>query len=494
MGEIQLEVLQQLIRERFGFKVTFDAGQILYKETIANCVEGVGHYEPLCHYAEVHLRMEPLPAGSGLRFLTECREDDLNRNWQRLILTHLSEKMHIGVLTGSPITDMQITLCSGRAHIKHTEGGDFRQATYRAVRNGLRRAKSVLLEPWYDFVLEVPMGDVGRAMTDLQQMHGTFEPPETVGVHSILRGSAPVSHMQDYQRIVTSYTRGAGRLVCSIKGYAPCENAEAVIAEIGYDCDSDLENSADSIFCTHGVGFAVKWDMVQEHMHLPSCLITQKEATSQPVRRKHSGSYDSFAADKELMAIFERTYGKIQRDTRTALYTPKEDLPTYAGASQTTYQGEEYLLVDGYNIIFAWDELKELAKDNLDAARSRLIHILCNYCGYRQCKLILVFDAYQVKGTHREIEQYYNISIVYTKESETADSYIEKTTHDLCRENHVRVATSDGMEQMIILGNGALRVAADEFYQEVKRAERAILDYASQMKIGKKTIRMEKKK
>ncbi|MGN1403305.1 MAG: NYN domain-containing protein [Ruminococcus sp.] len=492
MGEVQLEVLQKLIADRFGLEVQFDAGQITYKETIAEPVEGVGHYEPLCHYAEVHLLLEPLPQGSGLQFASDCREDDLDRNWQRLVLTHLGEKVHVGVLTGSPITDMKITLCAGRAHVKHTEGGDFRQATYRAVRNGLRRAKSVLLEPWYDFVLELPTECVGRAMTDLQQMGADFQPPETDGERSVMTGSAPVANMRGYQSIVTGYTHGKGRLGCTPKGYAPCQNAEEVIAAIGYDCDSDVENTADSIFCAHGAGFAVKWDKVQEHMHLPSCYTPESEEEPQEsisgVNRA-ARYVSSLAEDKELMAIFERTYGKIDRDPRQAMYTPKEETEPYHGKKNLVYDGEEYLLVDGYNIIFAWDELKDLARDSLEAARSRLIHQMCNYCGYRQCKLILVFDAYKVKGQHREVEQYCNISIVYTKESETADSYIEKTTHELCREHRVRVATSDGMEQVIILGNGALRVSADEFHHEVEQAEAAIRAYAAQMKMGKKTIR-----
>lgn len=492
MGEVQLEVLQKLIADRFGLEVQFDAGQITYKETIAEPVEGVGHYEPLCHYAEVHLLLEPLPRGSGLQFASDCREDDLDRNWQRLVLTHLGEKVHVGVLTGSPITDMKITLCAGRAHVKHTEGGDFRQATYRAVRNGLRRAKSVLLEPWYDFVLELPTECVGRAMTDLQQMGAEFQPPETDGERSVMTGSAPVANMRGYQSIITGYTHGKGRLCCTPKGYAPCQNGEEVMAAIGYDCDSDVENTADSIFCAHGAGFAVKWDKVQEHMHLPSCYTPEpEEEPEEPVSgASRAARYvSSLAEDKELMAIFERTYGKIDRDPRQAMYTPKEESEPYHGKKNPVYDGEEYLLVDGYNIIFAWDELKDLAKDSLEAARSRLIHQMCNYCGYRQCKLILVFDAYKVKGQHREVEQYCNISIVYTKESETADSYIEKTTHELCREHRVRVATSDGMEQVIILGNGALRVSADEFHHEVEQAEAAIRAYAAQMKTGKKTIR-----
>ncbi len=493
MGEVQLEILQKLIAERFGYHVTFDQGHIAYQETIAAPVEGVGHYEPLCHYAEVHLLLEPLPPGKGLIFASDCSEDDLDRNWQRLILTHLTEKTHRGVLTGSPITDMRITLCAGKAHLKHTEGGDFRQATYRAVRCGLRKAKSVLLEPWYHFVLELPTECVGRAMTDIQQMHGSFSAPEIRKDHAVICGSAPVSGMHSYHREVTGYTHGTGRLICTVKGYAPCEDADRVIAEMGYDCDADVENTADSVFCAHGAGFAVKWNEVEQYMHLPSCLNPPPEKTAKeniPMQRSGGKSYDSFAEDKELMAIFERTYGKIHRDSRQALYTPKEDIPVYKSQKNPSYDGTEYVLVDGYNIIFAWDELKKLAENNLDAARSRLTHILCN-CGYRQCRLILVFDAYKVKGKPREVERFHNIDIVYTKEAETADAYIEKAAYALSRDNRVRVATSDGMEQRIILGRGALRISAEEFFREVKQAEEAIRAYAAQMKQGRNTPQMK---
>ena len=491
MGEIQLEVLRSLLAERFGLTVEFGPGGILYKETITEPMEGVGHYEPLRHYAEVHLKLEPLPRGSGMQFAADCREEVLDKNWQRLVLTHLEEKTHLGVLTGSPITDMRITLCAGKAHVKHTEGGDFRQATYRAVRNGLRKAESVLLEPWYDFLLELPTGNVGRAMTDLQQMGAKFQPPETEGDRSVLQGSAPVAKLRGYAAEVTGYTHGMGRLVCSPKGYAPCQNPEEVIAAVGYDCDGDLENTADSIFCAHGAGYAVKWDEVEQHMHLPSCLTAQPEEVDvpeTPVRSAGAAYHGSLAEDKELMAIFERTYGKIERSPRQALYTPKEEPAQYHGKPDPAYDGEEYLLVDGYNIIFAWDELKTIARDNLDGARGQLMHILSNYCGYRQCRLIQVFDAYKVKGQHGETEQYHNITVVYTKEAETADSYIEKATLDLSKKHKVRVATSDGMEQLIILGNGALRVSAEEFRQEVLQTETAIRAYASQLKQGKKTI------
>ena len=477
MGEIQLEILKSVIAERFGLIVDFDEGSIAYKETIEATVEGVGHYEPLRHYAEVHLLLEPAERGTGLHFFTDCRKDDLDINWQRLILTHLEEKQHIGVLTGSPITDMKITVVAGKAHIKHTEGGDFRQATYRAVRQGLRSAKSVLLEPWYEFRLTVPQECTGRAMTDLQRMDGNIEPPETAGGETIFTGSAPVSELRGYQGEVTGYTRGKGRLSCIPKGYFPCHNPEEVIAQIGYDCDSDTENSADSVFCSHGAGVLVPWDEAPARMHVDSGLRfgeNDRKEPEQTVTPQLVSNYrQRVAADKELMEIFERTYGKIKRNERSAMRTektpaakvPKLPLPP---------QGPEYLLVDGYNIIFSWDELNRLAKENLDLARTRLINILCNYQGFRRCNLILVFDAYRVKGNHREIESEMGITVVYTKEAETADMFIEKTAHELGRKHRVRVATSDNVEQIIILGNGAVRVSATEFLAEVTEVEKAI--------------------
>ncbi len=477
MGEIQLEILKSVIAERFGLNVDFDEGSIAYKETIEAPVEGVGHYEPLRHYAEVHLLLEPAERGTGLHFFTDCRKDDLDINWQRLILTHLEEKQHIGVLTGSPITDMKITVVAGKAHIKHTEGGDFRQATYRAVRQGLRSAKSVLLEPWYEFRLTVPQECTGRAMTDLQRMDGNIEPPETVGDETIFTGSAPVSELRGYQGEVTGYTRGKGRLSCIPKGYFPCHNAGEVIAQTGYDCDSDTENSADSVFCSHGAGVLVPWNEAPTRMHVDSGLRfgeNDREEPEQAVTPQLVSNYrQRVAADKELMEIFERTYGKIKRNERSAMRTektpaakvPKLPLPP---------QGPEYLLVDGYNIIFSWDELNRLAKENLDLARTRLINILCNYQGFRRCNLILVFDAYRVKGNHREIETEMGITVVYTKEAETADMFIEKTAHELGRKHRVRVATSDNVEQIIILGNGAVRVSATEFLAEVTEVEKAI--------------------
>lgn len=477
MGEIQLEILSRILSDRFGLDVKFTKGSIAYKETISDKVEGVGHYEPLRHYAEVHLLLEPLPQGSGLVFDTACREDHLDKNWQRLILTHLAEKTHIGVLTGSPITDMKITLCSGKAHLKHTEGGDFRQSTYRAVRQGLRQAKSVLLEPWYNFRLEVPNESVGRAISDIQQMSGEQSPPETLGDTAVITGTAPVSEMRDYQRQVISYTHGKGRLSCMVKGYFPCHNSEQVIAEINYDCDGDIDNSADSVFCAHGAGFVVKWNEVKNYMHLESCLAPQKEQTI--ISRSQIDDYrQRLYDDDELMEIFERTYGPIKRDNRTKMRRDKRtEGTTSSGKAVKVPTGPEYILVDGYNIIFAWEELKAIAADNLDAARSRLINIMCNYQGFRRCRLILVFDAYKVKGNHREVETVHNISVVYTKEAETADMYIEKTAHELSKNSRVRVATSDNLEQMIILGSGAFRVSAAEFYEEVKAVEKAISDF-----------------
>ena len=477
MGEIQLEILKSVISERFGLNVEFDEGSIAYKETIEAPVEGVGHYEPLRHYAEVHILLEPAERGTGLHFFTDCRKDDLDINWQRLILTHLEEKQHIGVLTGSPITDMKITVVAGKAHIKHTEGGDFRQATYRAVRQGLRSAKSVLLEPWYEFRLTVPKEYTGRAMTDLQRMDGNVEPPETAGSETIFTGSAPVSELRGYQSEVIGYTKGKGRLSCIPKGYFPCHNPEEVIERIGYDCDADTENSADSVFCSHGAGVLVPWNEAPARMHVDSGLRfgeNDREDPEEVVTPQLVSSYKQrVAADKELMEIFERTYGKIKRNERSAMRTektpaakvPKLPLPP---------QGPEYLLVDGYNIIFAWEELNRLAKENLDLARARLINILCNYQGFRRCNLILVFDAYRVKGNHREIESEMGITVVYTKEAETADMFIEKTAHELGRKHRVRVATSDNVEQIIILGNGAVRVSATEFLAEVTEVEKAI--------------------
>lgn len=478
MGEIQLEVLTSVIRDRFGLEVQFDQGSIAYKETIVAPVEGVGHYEPLRHYAEVHLLLEPGERGSGLQFFTDCRKDDLDINWQRLILTHLEEKTHVGVLTGSPITDMKITVVAGKAHIKHTEGGDFRQATYRAVRQGLRSTESVLLEPWYDFTLTVPQECTGRAMTDLQRMSGELQPPNSTDGETEFTGSAPVSELRGYQSEVNSYTRGKGRLVCLPGGYRPCHNAEEVIAEIGYDCDADTENSADSVFCSHGAGVLVPWNEARARMHVDSGLRfgeNDREEEEQVVTLQMVNTYKQrVAADKELMEIFERTYGKIKRDERSAMRTEKRPPTLKTPKLPLPPKGPEYLLVDGYNIIFGWEELNQLAKENLELARARLINILCNYQGFRRCNLILVFDAYRVKGNHREIEKEHGITVVYTKEAETADMYIEKTAHELGKGHRVRVATSDNVEQIIIMGSGVIRVSATEFLAEVNEVEKAI--------------------
>lgn len=482
MGDIQLEVLQSVLAERFDIHAAFSKGNIIYKETIAETVEGVGHFEPLRHYAEVHLLLKPGQRDSGLVFKTQCKEDVLDKNWQRLILTHLYEKTHVGVLTGAPITDMEIILASGRAHPKHTEGGDFRQATYRAVRQGLRTAKSILLEPVYAFTLEVPNENVGRAMTDIQRMHGNFNAPQSVSEMSTIQGTAPVATMHDYARSVMQYTHGKGRLLCSLKGYAPCHNAEEVIAEIGYDCDGDTDNPCDSVFCAHGAGYIVKWSDVKSHMHLPSVLSPPKNAFTERVSQRRTAAgrnADLFALDKELMQIFERTYGPIKnrnydRSQNHFRLTQKAEEKKYKSKNAPRYDGTQYLLVDGYNVIFSWDRLKELAQDNMDAARNALINILCNYQGYKKCNVILVFDAYKVKGAVREVEKIDNITIVYTKEAETADMYIEKASYKLAKNNQVRVVTSDAVEQLIILGTGALRVSSREFQFEVQAAEEEI--------------------
>ena len=475
MGQIQLEVLRRLAQERFGLELSFGPGSIVYRETIAAPVEGVGHYEPLRHYAEVHLLLEPLPRGSGLRLGTACPEDVLEGRWQRLILTHLEEKIHLGVLTGSPVTDLSITLTAGRAHEKHTEGGDFRQATYRAVRQGLMEAESILLEPWYDFRLELPSEHVGRAMSDLQRMGGRTDPPETLGTEVVLTGSAPVAGLGDYAREVTAYTRGRGRLSCAFKGYESCGDQAAVVEALGYDPERDLENPADSVFCAHGAGYVVKWDQVPGMAHVSSGIdLTTEEEPEAPVpaggsaRRSWAGSLEE---DKELQAIFERTYGKVEREAfRPAPKPARTSLDGEKYRILEQERGPEYLLVDGYNIIFAWEELKAVAQDNLDAARQMLMDLLSNYQGFRKCEVILVFDAYKVPGSTREVSHYHNIHVVYTKEAETADAYIEKATFELSKQRRrVRVATSDGAEQLIILGHGALRLSASIFRQEVEQ-------------------------
>lgn len=476
MGEVQMEILARVIAERCAMQVTFDEGSIVYKETIADTVEGVGHYEPLRHYAEVHLLMEPGEPGSGLRFDTVCSEDVLARSWQRLILTHLMEKPHLGVLTGAPITDMRITLLSGRAHLKHTEGGDFRQATYRAVRQGLKKAKSVLLEPWYAFRLELPQENTGRAMTDIQRMGGEFAPPEVAenGLF-LLTGGAPVRRMRGYPREVTAYTRGRGRLHCTVSGYRPCTEQERIVQEIGYDSERDLENPAGSVFCSHGAGFEVKWDKVDSYAHLPLWSTFRKaDAPGQTSYRRSVAAGGAPELEKELLAIFERTYGSIRR--RDILPTQMLRSDDKEALIRSLEPAEEYVLVDGYNIIHAWDELREIARDNLDAARHVLMDRLCNYQGYRNCALILVFDAYRVPQGLGAVEKYHNIHIVYTKEAETADQYIERVTYALGKRRRVRVATSDGLEQLIILGHGAQRIPATEFHEELETVEAAIAE------------------
>ena len=475
MGEIQLEVLRSLLAERFGLEVEFGPGGILYKETITEPMEGVGHYEPLRHYAEVHLKLEPLPRGSGMQFAADCREEVLDKNWQRLVLTHLEEKQHLGVLTGSPLTDVKITLIAGRAHLKHTEGGDFRQATYRAVRQGLMLAKSQLLEPWYAFRLEVPAENIGRAMSDIQRIEGTFDPPESGEETAVLTGFAPVSTMRSYPMEVVSYTRGRGHLSLTLDGYRPCHNAQEVIAAIGYEPEHDLDNPADSVFCAHGAGFVVPWDQVRSHMHVDSGWgkSTRPEQEAAVPQRRAMAYRATLEEDAELLKIFERTYGPIKRDPLAAFRpVQKRERPDFAAEQWEI--APEYLLVDGYNIIFAWDELNALSKESLDAARHKLMDILCNYQGFQKCVLILVFDAYRVPGSPGSIEQYHNIHVVYTKEAETADMFIERVTHEIGRNRRVRVATSDGMEQIIILGHGALRVSARMFHEEVQNVEKQI--------------------
>ncbi len=484
MGAVQIEVLQSLIRERFDTEVTFDTGNIVYKETIQNTVEGVGHYEPLRHYAEVHLLLEPLKPGSGVAFDTECSEDLLEGNWQRLILTHLAEREHRGVLTGSVVTDLKITLLAGRAHPKHTEGGDFRQATYRAVRQGLMQAGSILLEPYYDFRLELPSEMVGRAMTDVQKMAGEFEPPEIDGETAVMEGRAPVATMRDYQMEVNSYSRGQGRLSLTFRGYEPCHNAQEIMEEKGYDPERDLKNPTGSVFCAHGAGFAVPWNEVPDHMHIESLLAKRarrKEAEKEaPVKGNEPGrirgSKFSKAEEKELEEIFIRTYGKVERKT------PLGSGTVTVKAMKKTYRKEEpvpeYLLVDGYNVIFAWDDLKELAKVNIEAARNKLMDILCNYQGFRKCIVILVFDAYKVDGYALEIQKYHNIHVVYTKEAETADQYIEKVVHQIGKKYHVTVVTSDGVEQVVTLGQGGKLISSREFLEEVEIVRKQIREEA----------------
>ena len=500
MGEVQLEILQNILQERFGLDVTFSEGGILYKETLTAAVEGIGHYEPLRHYAEVHLLLEPAPRGSGVQLAADCPPDTLAENWQRLILTHLAERTHPGVLIGAPLTDVRITLAAGRAHQKHTEGGDFRQATYRAVRQGLRMAAAgngvQLLEPWYDFTLELPADALGRAMADVQRMCGSFHAPETLpnSENTVrLTGRLPVATARGYAREVAAYTHGLGRWAVLPAGYDACHNTDEVLAAAGYDPDADTDNPADSVFCSHGAGYLVKWDEVPARAHVSSGLErrlgaapaagqTQEEDEANARRRRASAYCGTLEQDKELLAIFERTYGKIKRrggvdDAKKAARAALHTTPAASVPAAPVPAGPDYLLVDGYNVIFAWDALRRLADGSLDAARRRLMDILCNYAGYKRCVPILVFDAYKVRGGAREVEKYHNLYVVYTREAETADMYIERATHELAREHRTRVVSSDGAEQIIVMGHGALRVSARAFEEEVNAVEKEIREF-----------------
>ena len=472
MGEVQIEVLQQIIEDRFGMSVSIDAGHILYKETIEEPVEGVGHFEPLRHYAEVHLLMEPLPEGSGILLESLCHVDDLDLNWQRLILTNLAEKTHVGVLTGSPITDMKISVVAGRAHLKHTEGGDFRQATYRAVRQGLMQARNVLLEPWYRFRLEVPPECIGRAISDVKAMQAEFEGPADSVDSLLLTGTAPVSEMQDYQKELLSYTKGRGRLTCRFEGYFPCHNTAKVVEEIGYDAERDADNPADSVFCSHGAGINVKWDKVKDFMHVDSGLRVADgevvEASSPKVRTGRSLDLD----ERALEEIMSREFGPIKRPVYSAVTRGEK---AAKDAKRREIQ-KDYLIVDGYNVIFAWDELKELAKGSFAGARERLSEMLVNYHGYRGGELVLVFDGYKVKGNPGTKEDTGGIHVVYTKENESADNYIEKLVHEIGKNYRVRVATSDGLIQLTALRMGVQRLSSRELEHEVRKALEEIDD------------------
>ena len=469
MGEVQIEILKSLIEERFQTNVEFGSGNIVYKETIADTVEGNGHYEPLRHYAEVRLLLEPTERGSGLNFATDVSEDILDKNWQRLIMTHLEEKAHKGVLTGSDITDMKITIVNGRAHNKHTEGGDFRQSTYRAIRQGLKKAKSILLEPVYEYQLEVPSEMIGRAMSDVQKMHGTFQPPETDGEMSVLKGTAPVINMRNYQMEVIAYTKGCGRLFCTLKGYEECHNTDEVIAAIDYDSESDMENPTCSVFCDHGAGFIVPWNEVDSYMHTESYAKRNRAQKTEII----SSSIPLAIDEEEIEAIFARTFAANKKEHRDTSRIVSASISEPKRAKKQE-QVPEVLLVDGYNIIFAWEDLKELSEANIAGARGKLMDILCNYQGYRKNIVILVFDGYKVPGNPGEVIKYHNIYVVYTKEAETADQYIEKTVHDIGRKYHVSVATSDAMEQMIIMGQDAHRISAKELREEILIMNREI--------------------
>lgn len=471
MGEIQLEVIKQLVLKRFGMAIEFEEGRIVYKETIENTVEGVGHFEPLRHYSEVHLVLSPLPKGSGMQFETECPESVLDKNWQRLVLTHLMEKKHIGVLTGSPITDMKITLRSGAAHIKHTEGGDFREATYRAVRNGLMKARSVLLEPYYAFSIELPPINMGRAMTDLELLGAEFSIDRHSGDKAKIKGRAPAAAIRNYQQEIVAYTRGEGRISCVFDGYGKCKNADEVIEAIGYNAEADIENTADSVFCSHGAGFNVKWFDVENYMHLESVLKPKAEANEK------TRSKNFHASENELMEIFEKTYGKIKRRLPTQDTPVKREEPLQQKTAKPSQKpGKSYLLIDGYNIIFAWEDLRKISEKNLEEARVKLIDLLSVYNVFTDYEIILVFDAYKVKGNRGEVEREKGITVVYTKEAQTADAYIEKTAKELTRHHKVTVATSDGLEQIIIFGSGAYRLPASHLEREVKNVKNAVAE------------------
>ena len=460
MGQVQLEILQRQLRDRFGLEAGFGPGSIVYRETITRPAEGIGHFEPLRHYAEVHLLLEPGEPGSGVVLDTACPEDQLDRNWQRLVLTHLAERSHPGVLTGAPVTDLKITLVAGRAHVKHTEGGDFRQATYRAVRQGLMQAKSILLEPWYDFELTLPAPQVGRAITDIRAMGGEFDAPDTQGELSTLRGQVPAGEGKDYADTLAAYTQGRGRLQVTLHGYAPCHNTDQVVAELGYDPEADLENTPDSVFCAHGAGFTVKWNQVKDYMHLESGLKTEKPP--EILTRNLA------VEDKELEAILRREFG----DQTTRLYrSPAKNRPATEEIPIKPAK-QKYILVDGYNMIFAWEELKTLAKDDLDAARRRLCDLLSSYAGFTKCRLVVVFDGYKQKGSPGEKSQFHNIQVVYTGEGETADAYLESLARETGGSYAVRVASSDGLIQLSSLGSGVLRMSARELEQEVNQARK----------------------
>lgn len=477
MGEVQLEVLKTLIYERFGVEVEFGQGNILYKETIQNTVEGVGHFEPLRHYAEVHLLLEPGEPGSGVQCMSVCSEDLLDRNWQRLILTHLMETEHRGVLTGAPITDIRITLVSGKAHLKHTEGGDFRQAVYRAVRQGLKQAESVLLEPYYEYRLELPSENVGRAMTDIERMHGTFGLPQTEADRTILTGMAPVSTMRDYQKEVHAYTRGNGTLQCTLKGYAPCHNTEEVLVATGYDSERDTLHPTGSVFCAHGAGFLVPWYEVKEYMHLPSIMQEKPSDSSEEKQTAYrvSKETDAWIDTEEVDRIITQSVGANKKQKTL----PKKKVPEYYKSTSKPKKQEvreEYLLVDGYNVIFAWEDLKDLAQVSIDGARGKLLDVLCDYQGMKKCNLIVVFDAYRVQGHKTEISTYHNIHVVFTKEAETADQYIEKFAHENGKKYNVTVATSDGLEQIIIRGQGCRLLSARELKDEIERTKKTLFE------------------